>query len=405
MIDGKSEGKMIKIIKTKEDYQAALNNIEKLMDCNPAVGSPEANRLELLVLLVKDYEAKNYPTDIPDPVDAILFRMEQQNLSQRDLVPFIGSRSKVSEVLSRKRPLTLSMIRALHKGLNIPLKVLLQEKNRHDSNDNIDYSRFPVQEMQKRGWISKSRVKIEDMIRDFLSPLGPTAPGVLYRMTRNESIRSSRPVDKYALMAWNARVIMCAKKQPLGKYKEGTINQSFLKELIELSSRECGPKLAQGFLNKHGIPLVIEPQLPGTHLDGAAIMSENEPIVGLTLRYDRLDNFWFTLVHELIHIMLHMKNDVSAFYDDLDTVNEKDQKEQEADNLAGEMLIPSSEWERSIAKTLRTPEAAKHLAEKLHIHPAIVAGRMRYYHKSYYILNQFVGHNKVRECFPGVSWR
>jgi HTH-type transcriptional regulator/antitoxin HigA len=118
---------MIKIIKSEPAYKAALAAIEKLIDLDPDVGTPEADRLELLALLVQDYESKTVKMTLPDPIAAIKFRMEQQNLTQQDLVPFIGSRSKVSEVLSRKRPLTLSMIRALHSGLGIPAKVLLQE--------------------------------------------------------------------------------------------------------------------------------------------------------------------------------------------------------------------------------------------------------------------------------------
>ncbi len=118
---------MAKIIKSESDYKAALAAIEKLIDLDPDVGTPEADRLELLTLLVKDYESKTIKMTLPDPIEAIKFRMEQQNLTPQDLVPFIGSRSKVSEVLSRKRLLTLSMIRALHSGLGIPAKVLLQE--------------------------------------------------------------------------------------------------------------------------------------------------------------------------------------------------------------------------------------------------------------------------------------
>jgi HTH-type transcriptional regulator/antitoxin HigA len=118
---------MIKIINSESDYKAALAAIEKLIDLDPDVGTPEADRLELLTLLVQNYESKMVKMILPDPIEAIKFRMEQQNLTPQDLVPFIGSRSKVSEVLSHKRPLTLSMIRALHSGLGIPAKVLLQE--------------------------------------------------------------------------------------------------------------------------------------------------------------------------------------------------------------------------------------------------------------------------------------
>ena len=114
-----------KIIKTKAECEAALARIEKLMNALP--NTPQGDELELLSLLVHDYEEKEFPIDKPDPVAAIRFRMEQQGLAPKDLVPFLGSRSRVSEVLSGKRDLSLKMIRALVVGLRIPAELLLGE--------------------------------------------------------------------------------------------------------------------------------------------------------------------------------------------------------------------------------------------------------------------------------------
>lgn len=399
---------MLKVIKTNEDYEEALADIEALLDRNPNPGTPEANRLELLVLLVKDYESKNFPSETPNPIEAIHFRMEQQNLTQRDLIPYIGSRSKVSEILSKKRPLTLSMIRALNTGLGIPIKALVQENKPFDQDIKaIEWNRFPINEMIKRGWIKGKindiRNNSEEIIKGFLKPLGSLQTALaFYKRTNN--VRSARPVDNYALMMWNARIMVRALEEQLPtKYKPGLVNENFIKEVINLSPNDNGPRLAYDFIRKHGMSCIIEPHLPGTHLDGAAIMTKNGPLIGLTLRYDRIDNFWFCLIHELVHIALHFKNDSPSFYDDLD-VDSSDPKEQEADKMSGELLIPNKEWSISPACRLRTPEAAQFLAQKLGIHPAIVAGRMRYYFKSYRILNQIVGHDQVRKCFPEVRW-
>ena len=115
---------MIKrLIKKEKDYNLALARIEKLMDSKP--GTPEFDELEILSTLVEIFEDEHFPIGMPDPLSAIKFRMEQLGLNQQGLVPFIGSRSKVSEVLNRKRPLTLSMMRSLHKELGIPADVLL----------------------------------------------------------------------------------------------------------------------------------------------------------------------------------------------------------------------------------------------------------------------------------------
>ena len=116
----------IKPIRTKTDYRAALKKIEALMSAR--AGSPEGERLDVMVTLVEAYERKHYPFDLPDPVEAIKFRMEQAGLSVNDLVPMIGQPNRVYEVLNYKRPLTLGMIRNLNTGLGISAQVLITDK-------------------------------------------------------------------------------------------------------------------------------------------------------------------------------------------------------------------------------------------------------------------------------------
>ena len=114
----------IRPIKTTADYEAALEEIEQLFQAEP--GTPEGDRLEVLTTLVEAYEDQHYNLPLPDPVDAILYHMESRGLSRRDLEPYIGSRARVSEVLNRKRLLSLDMIRRLSTGLGIPAEVLIQ---------------------------------------------------------------------------------------------------------------------------------------------------------------------------------------------------------------------------------------------------------------------------------------
>ena len=115
----------IKPIRTKTDYRAALKKIEALMSAR--AGSPEGERLDVMVTLVEAYERKHYPLDLPDPVEAIKFRMEQMALAPKDLVPMIGQINRVYEILNRKRPLTLQMIRRLHRELGIPAESLIKD--------------------------------------------------------------------------------------------------------------------------------------------------------------------------------------------------------------------------------------------------------------------------------------
>jgi len=117
----------VKIIRSEAEYQAALHRLSELMDSDTEPGGGDENTLELLALVIQKYEKENTPLLRPDPIEAILFRMDQMGLSRKDMIPFLGSASKVSEVLSRKRPLSLAMIRRLHEGLGIPLDLLVMD--------------------------------------------------------------------------------------------------------------------------------------------------------------------------------------------------------------------------------------------------------------------------------------
>ena len=115
----------IKPIKTKKDYQAAMNRFDVIFDAKP--GTPAGDELEILAMLIEKYEDEHVPIDYPDPIEAIKFRMEQMGYTQNDLAKVVGLKSRASELLNKKRKLTLDMIRKLHISLSIPTDVLIQE--------------------------------------------------------------------------------------------------------------------------------------------------------------------------------------------------------------------------------------------------------------------------------------
>jgi HTH-type transcriptional regulator/antitoxin HigA len=118
----------IKPIKTEDDYRATLDEVETLMGA--VLGSPEGERLDVLVTLVEAYERQHFPLDLPDPVEAIKFVMDQRGLTVKDLEPIIGRSNRVYEILSHKRPLTLKMIRSLHQKLGIPAECLIKQPDK-----------------------------------------------------------------------------------------------------------------------------------------------------------------------------------------------------------------------------------------------------------------------------------
>ncbi|HYQ24976.1 transcriptional regulator [Stenotrophomonas sp.] len=115
----------IRPIRTENDYEMALRELEAYFENEPAIGTEEGDRFEILATLVEAYEAKHFPIELPDPIEAIRFRMEQGGLTVKDLVPSIGQLNRVYEVLNRKRGLTLEMIRNLHRNLGIPAESLI----------------------------------------------------------------------------------------------------------------------------------------------------------------------------------------------------------------------------------------------------------------------------------------
>ncbi|OGF99463.1 hypothetical protein A2Y99_00365 [Candidatus Gottesmanbacteria bacterium RBG_13_37_7] len=383
----------IKIIKTKDDYNHALILIEELVDRDPESGSADADRLMLLTALVKEYESKYFPEHLPDPIEAIRFRMEQADLKPADLIPYIGTAARVSEILSGKRQLTLDMVRALSVGLGIPPKVLIQKPSRTFESQNWDTTL--VRTMEQRGYFGKKTLQEynkSELISSYFAQFGNMQPVALYRKT---NFRTSPRTDNNALLAWGLRVLQKAKEITVPvKYKKSFMDIKIMQDIVRLSVKENGPLLAREFLKKQGIKIIIEPHLPKTHLDGATFLADkNNPVIGLTIRHNRLDNFWFTLMHELAHIALHYDNEIEAFYDEaLQDKNriEINNKEYEADLLAEESILPNSKWETSAAKTTPNQFSTEDLANELGIHIAVIAGMIRFKHKNYYYLNKIV---------------
>ena len=400
---------MIKPIRIEADYEAALARIDALMDAEP--GTPEGEELDVLTDLVEHYEAKHVSMGYPSAVAAIEFRLEQAGLTQRDLVPFIGSRAKVSEVLSGKRRITMPIARALHEHFGIPAEVLLQEPGASlaDPLAGIEWDRFPVKAMAELGWIPKVKnieSRAEELIGDLIRRTGGRAVACAALYRKNDYARANAKTDPYALKAWCWKVLADANEAPPPvSYKSGTITLDFLAQLARLSWSDEGPRLAKEFLAKHGIALVAVRHLSRTYLDGAALkLADGTPVVGLTLRYDRIDSFWFCLLHELAHLGRHMDSDSDAvFVDDL-TLREtegsrRNPKEAQADQWAEEALVPNAIWQTSEARRNPTPMAVVSLSRALQVHPAIVAGKIRHEQKNYRLLSHFVGTGDVRRQF------
>jgi len=403
-----------KVIKTEAEYRSALARFEKLLEADEEHRAYDD--MELLSVLIEKYEDEHYPIDPPDPIEAIKFRMEQDGLTQKDLIPYIGSRSKVSEVLSGKRELTLAMIRALNKHLGIPAEVLIRkpQKPLPRALADLDFSKFPIKAMAKQGAfigfnLGKSRIeeKAEEAIRWLVDCIDGFSTIPKFALRKTDGMRLNAMLDTYALIGWSLLVLREASEHNMKvRFKPEFLTEKFIKTLVSLSVLDDGPQHAVDYLAKAGITLIIQPHLPHTYLDGAVfLMDGGRPIIALTLRYDRIDNFWFVLLHELGHLALgHLADEKSWIADDLDLSSQDSPQEIEADQFASRMLLPEDfDLDR---KERVTPMEVLSYARENGVHPAIVAGRIRHTRKNYRILSDLVGIGYVRKLFQkdGKSW-
>jgi HTH-type transcriptional regulator/antitoxin HigA len=262
--------------------------------------------------------------------------------------------------------------------------------------DDIVWGQLPYREMIKRKWFDLPRGvnPIERVKEYFLEAAGPQFATAVHR----KKMRSGNVPNEYALLAWQARILERAR----GKIEAGEVgifdlNDRWLQELVRLTNRNDGPKRARDLLAKKGIVLIVERHLPGSYLDGAAMLADGKiPVVGLTLRHDRLDNFWFVLMHELGHVFQHLFDGLRFDFFDEEDGNDDDAIEADADKFALDALIPEALWNQCLSRFALSEEAVRIDAETIGIDPSVIAGRIRKERGNYTILNGLVGRDQVR---------
>lgn len=276
--------------------------------------------------------------------------------------------------------------------------------------EELDWTKFPINEVTEKGWISKTsnQSKIDTFKNWFRNATGPYGTPTFQR----RKISDDENTNKESILTWEARVLQLAEQELRNSsISDFEWDERWLKDLARLTADEKGPILAKEALRQQGILLVIEKQLSDTYLDGAAMLShEGVPIVAMTIRFDRLDYFWFTLFHELGHVYCHLYgNSNFIFFDQRNSLKNDEtsyanhfwgnELEDQANKFAFEKLINTDDWDTCLSRFSATEKLVKADARRLGIHPSIVAGRIRNERRDFSILSSQIGQGMLHKHF------
>jgi HTH-type transcriptional regulator/antitoxin HigA len=330
--------------------------------------------------------------------------------SQKDLAKNLGLREQAIQRYEAERYRSISLGNYLRfaKVLSVRLSADLLPVFARDILPSFESTEKEAQKVLKHarahGWLQNNddsdETSFNQLIRHMTDHVEIHGTPSLLRTGLNVEDHST----DWLLLCWKAQITRRAKDEiEMSKVKYRPLDVSWLMDLVRLSRLENGPRQAKELLREHGIILIIEPQIPGMKVDGAAFLIDQIPVIGMTLLRDSIDNFWFTLLHEVGHIVLHYRTGLSAgFFDDADSTD-VDELEEEANRFASNMLIPEEMWSRSPARISKTAGPIESFAEKLGISPAIVFGRVRLERKNYSIFSDKIGRGKVRKQFLPVG--
>lgn len=419
------------MITNEKQYRSTKASIEKLEGAVAALEAPTDNfpevfakaqrsalrsQIDELAEEVRFYEdlragkiSAFSAESLHDLPDILIQARIARGMSQKDLGDFLGvAEQQIQRYESdRYRMASLDRLTEVADALNVRIveRAQLVGSPTLDSVDPAVWQAFPLAEMYKRGWfedfsgtLAQAKKAAGDLIPAFLHGAhSQFQPMALHR----KSVRSNGQVHEAAIAAWEARVRTLADRNPPAQsFDRDRITADWVRGLVALSLDDRGPRLAVDYLRDAGISLVIERHLPGTLLDGAALASaDHHAIVAMTLRHDRLDNFWFTLLHEIGHLKLHIRlGEYAAIFDDNDSPA-TDKVEKDADYFAQEALIPEANWNLAVSRFTQTEKAVQTDAKRFGVAPAVIAGRVRRDAGDYTLLRTMVGSGEVRRQF------
>ena len=338
--------------------------------------------------------------------DLLIVARLAQKWKQKDLARKLGLPEQAIQrwESERYRNINLANYMKVVRALSVEFSAKFQSSEVSKWLAPPDFNPIEVQKVLKHarahGWLEEGDWDEEDgtkqLIRYVSEHVGRYGTPSLLRTGLNVKDHA----EDWVLLSWKAQITRRAERIiEKERLSYRPLDVSWLKKLVHLSEREDGPLLAQALLKDHGVLLVIERNIPGMEVDGAAFLVDDIPVIGLTLRRNALDNFWFTLMHEVAHVILHYRTGLAAgFFDDVENVA-LDELEKEANKFASDLPVPEEVWSRSPARIAKVSKPIENLAKQLGIAPAILYGRIRFERKNYTIFSDKIGQGSVHKLF------
>jgi HTH-type transcriptional regulator/antitoxin HigA len=369
-------------------------------------------RRELGTLLSAYEQAKNGNFELlcdkaaNDPGSVLIAARIARKLSQKELARKLGLREQAVQRYEAEKYRSISLANYLKFAsvLGVEWRMDLSASIRNGWALTKDISpneaRKVLKHARAKGWLTQTDSSDDDS----LGQLKRHVADHLVRYGAPSMLRTGLNVvdhsDDWSLLLWKAQVTRRAEAIiEANKLNYRPLEVSWLLDLVRLSVHSDGPARAVELLREHGIVLILEQHIPGMNVDGAAFLVGDVPVIGMTLLRDTLDNFWFTLLHEIAHVIIHYRTGLATgFFDDFQSTA-VDELEHEANVFAENMLVPEEAWRRSPARIAKNAAPIEALAAKLGVHSAILFGRVRMERKDYTLFSGKIGQGAVRGQF------
>ncbi len=259
-----------------------------------------------------------------------------------------------------------------------------------------------VTDMIALGWLSDGATEDGDQQAQSIVTLLHGFPQSSLALLRGSlDVVEVKKIKDPRLTAWLAYLNWLSTREKYDSpYSLGSVNVETIRDIAKLSVHQDGPVRAVKYLQRLGVSVHVTKAIPGTRVDGCAFWClANRPLIGLSLRYDRLDNFWFSLLHECAHVALHVTGPDQAFADDFSVRDNLEDVEVEANLAAADAAIPRAMWKRSEAAKWATPANIERIAQEAEVHASIAAGRVRYEKNDYSLFTKLIGQGQVAKLF------